>query len=346
MTYCATQTTNAFAAFDGNGNLTALVNAADGNPVAQYGYGPFGEIVRSTGPMAQINPFWFSTKHQDIENDLANYPRRPYAPSTGRWLSYDPITELGFGKISDEYGAPCANSYGFTQNSPIAIIDPLGLYREDFHFYAVYYLLRKRCFGPIDAYFIAYNSQYVDDDPETDPWNLGKSGQYAKLAQYHFAGSGPNTMTVRDDPTSRAAATVALWAWTLPGGGHGNAVAAGVALHLYADSWSHDRFTAWDNKAINDKLGPYPIYIGHANVGTTPDLPYEDPTRAADAAEKIYTIIPDLCTCPRASTSLAEISRKTLNMFWYASGNDAARIAAWKTFIKKDVGDSVTYKKQ
>ncbi len=34
--YYGSQTTNCYAAFDGNGNLAALVNAADGNVVAQY----------------------------------------------------------------------------------------------------------------------------------------------------------------------------------------------------------------------------------------------------------------------------------------------------------------------
>ena len=44
-----------------------------GSPVLQvtakatghHGYGPFGEVVRVTGPMAKINPLRFSTKYQD-----------------------------------------------------------------------------------------------------------------------------------------------------------------------------------------------------------------------------------------------------------------------------------------
>ena len=35
--------------------------------------GPFGEVVRATGPMARANPFRFSTKYQDDETDLLYY---------------------------------------------------------------------------------------------------------------------------------------------------------------------------------------------------------------------------------------------------------------------------------
>lgn len=39
---------------NGNGNVMALVNAADGTVAANYDYGPFGEVIRSTGPMAKV----------------------------------------------------------------------------------------------------------------------------------------------------------------------------------------------------------------------------------------------------------------------------------------------------
>src|SRR5574338_1648219 len=57
--------------------------------------GPFGEVLRATGPMAKANPFRFSTKYQDDETDLLYYGYRYYNASTGRWLSRDPIEEFG-----------------------------------------------------------------------------------------------------------------------------------------------------------------------------------------------------------------------------------------------------------
>ncbi len=37
-----------YACYDGNGNVMALVSAANGQPSAQYEYGPFGEVIRAT----------------------------------------------------------------------------------------------------------------------------------------------------------------------------------------------------------------------------------------------------------------------------------------------------------
>jgi len=95
VSYYGTSTTNCFPAFDGNGNVAALVNAADGTMSANYEYGPFGEVIRSTGPMAKANPFRFSTKYNDDETDLVYYGYRYFMPSTGTWTSRDPEGEEG-----------------------------------------------------------------------------------------------------------------------------------------------------------------------------------------------------------------------------------------------------------
>ncbi len=87
------QTSTHFVAHDANGNVLHLVNAADGKATTQYEYGPFGEVVRTTGPMGRANPFRFSTKYQDDETDLLYYGYRYYSASMGRWLGRDPIAE-------------------------------------------------------------------------------------------------------------------------------------------------------------------------------------------------------------------------------------------------------------
>ena len=108
-----------FVSYDGNGNVTALVNAADGSESARYEYGPFGEVIRASGPavgsMVSVNPFRFSTKYQDDETDLLYYGYRYYSASTGRWLSRDPIGEKGG-----------LNLYGFLNSDPIGNSDVLG----------------------------------------------------------------------------------------------------------------------------------------------------------------------------------------------------------------------------
>jgi RHS repeat-associated protein len=105
-----------FAAFDANGNVSALIIASDGTASANYEYGPFGELLRATGPMAKANPFRFSTKYQDDETDLLYYGYRYYNASTGRWLSRDPLGE----KTS-------MNLFECDRNDPISRIDVLGL---------------------------------------------------------------------------------------------------------------------------------------------------------------------------------------------------------------------------
>jgi RHS repeat-associated protein len=103
-----------FAAYDGNGNVTALVNGTLGSS-ARYEYSPFGDAKRITGYMGIANPFRFSTRFTDNESSLLVYPERYYNPRTGRWLSRDPIGEQGG-----------INLYSFLLNSPIASFDPRG----------------------------------------------------------------------------------------------------------------------------------------------------------------------------------------------------------------------------
>ncbi len=110
-----------FYCYDGNGNAVALVNAAAGTVAAQYEYGPFGELLRATGPLAAENPFRFSTKYQDDETGLLYYGYRHHDPNTGRWISRDPIEEPGG-----------VNLYGFVQNNAGDRVDYLGLFGGEF----------------------------------------------------------------------------------------------------------------------------------------------------------------------------------------------------------------------
>ncbi len=95
-----------------------------------YGYGPFGEVIRATGPMAKLNPFRFSTKYDDDETDFLYYGYRFYNPSTGRWLSSDPARELAFESTdhtSVSTGSDRFNLHSFVKNSPITFYDGRGL---------------------------------------------------------------------------------------------------------------------------------------------------------------------------------------------------------------------------
>ena len=127
-----------FAAFDGNGNVVALVSAGDGTTSAQYEFGPFGEVLRATGPMAKANPFRFSTKYQDDETDLLYYGYRYYTASTGRWICRDPNQDLGFRKQfyvkafgtmkpSKTHARTADANSLFCANTPLNTFDIVGL---------------------------------------------------------------------------------------------------------------------------------------------------------------------------------------------------------------------------
>jgi RHS repeat-associated protein len=121
--------------YDGNGNVTNVVNAAGNNDVV-YRYDAFGNAEKHyVGRFSYIpwreQPITFSTKWRETTSILANeipytsasarhsalhyYGYRYYAPKEGRWLGRDPIVELGG-----------VNLLGAFYNNAISQIDVLG----------------------------------------------------------------------------------------------------------------------------------------------------------------------------------------------------------------------------
>jgi hypothetical protein len=62
--------------FDGNGNVSELLEDGTGTIAAHYEYGPFGNTFAETGPLATTNPYRFSTKYLDTETGLYYYGYR------------------------------------------------------------------------------------------------------------------------------------------------------------------------------------------------------------------------------------------------------------------------------
>lgn len=202
-----------------------------------------------------------------------------YNPTTGRWPSRDPLEEQGG-----------LNLYGFVSNDPLSKVDPFGEYETDFHYYAIYYLFRSKCYSEKDANTVAWSSQHVDDVPATEPIYTSAENR----ARFHFHGSGPETATTRNPGDLAGRIRTAL------GNGSGDLNAASVLLHTYADTWSHEGFTAWHNSRINRRTGSARPNIGHADAaedGHAPDRPYNDVAKALEATWAIFELIPDKCTC-------------------------------------------------
>ena len=122
-----------FAAFDGNGNVAALVSATDGTSSANYEYDPFGQTIRITGAVGKLNPIRFSTQFADDVTGRIKYLHREYTPSTGTWPISDPLGEPGFEVLrgrpaSRSAGEP--NRYLFIANNPANKFDLLGLFGD------------------------------------------------------------------------------------------------------------------------------------------------------------------------------------------------------------------------
>ena len=108
--------------------------------LAEFEYGPFGELIRATGEKKDDFNFRFSTKYEDAETGLLYYGYRYYNAETGRWLNRDPIVELGFyrGLFGDDPIDPQSekhleewyysrNLYNFIDNDSVGYFDYLGL---------------------------------------------------------------------------------------------------------------------------------------------------------------------------------------------------------------------------
>ena len=136
VTHHGSPATTHFACYDGNGNVMALVDASDGSESARYEYSPFGEALRTTGPMAKVNPIRFSTQYaEDLTGNL-KYLYRDYRADLGRWLNRDPLGEPGFealrhGRANLLGDGP--NRYLFVANNPINKWDYLGLDNRPSH---------------------------------------------------------------------------------------------------------------------------------------------------------------------------------------------------------------------
>ena len=101
--------------YDHNGNI-ALYVSETGAITAQYTYDPYGNIIESSGSLANEFSFGFSTKYHDRGTGMIGYQQRVYLPVLGRWINRDPIEEDGG-----------ANLYCFVRNGSSYRHDYLGL---------------------------------------------------------------------------------------------------------------------------------------------------------------------------------------------------------------------------
>jgi RHS repeat-associated protein len=114
---------------DGNGNITALVDTNQ-TLSASYRYDPFGNTISQSGIVADANTYRFSSKEFHANSGLYYYLYRFYDPGLQRWISSDPISDLGFnGAFHPRLGtlSEAPSDFVYVRNSPLGHYDALGL---------------------------------------------------------------------------------------------------------------------------------------------------------------------------------------------------------------------------
>jgi RHS repeat-associated protein len=95
------------------GSIRLLTNDA-GLPAGAADYDPFGGN-EAGATVAATTPFGFAGEYTDAETGLVYLRARYYDPRTGVFLSRDPIEDL------------TESPYGYAENNPLNLVDPLGL---------------------------------------------------------------------------------------------------------------------------------------------------------------------------------------------------------------------------
>ena len=98
---------------DALGSTVGLTNSSAAS-VEQYSYSPYG-LLSASG--SNTNPYTYTGRETADGLGLDYYRARYYNPTTGRFLSEDPMGFLGSG----------TNLYAYAKNSPINFNDPTGL---------------------------------------------------------------------------------------------------------------------------------------------------------------------------------------------------------------------------
>lgn len=102
---------------DGLGSVVDVTDAA-GASMAWSEYAPFGTArLSATTPSAPANPFAFTGEYLDTTG-LYHLRARQYDPSSGRFLSTDPVAPA----LEDPY----VGSYVYVRNTPLNAVDPSG----------------------------------------------------------------------------------------------------------------------------------------------------------------------------------------------------------------------------
>ena len=110
----STGNTPLYYAQDHLGSVRDLVDAS-GKALASYDYDPYGQPTRNTASGSTRADYRYAGLFYHAPSGLYLTHYRAYDPVTARWLSRDPIGEMGG-----------VNLYGYARDNPINLTDPTG----------------------------------------------------------------------------------------------------------------------------------------------------------------------------------------------------------------------------
>jgi RHS repeat-associated protein len=158
-----------YYAQDHLGSVRDVVDA-NSHTLASYDYDPYGLPTRTTGTAHTDFRYAGLLLHYPSGLYLANY--RAYDPASGRWISRDPIGEVGG-----------INLYTYVGGNPLSYVDPLGLSTIVYNNNTNTMTLTNNA-GQDVGTFPAYNNT---TNPATDP---ASAGPYS-AGTYPYTGYAP-----------------------------------------------------------------------------------------------------------------------------------------------------------
>ena len=167
----------------------------------------------------------------------------------------------------------------------------------EFHYYITFILCRKAGYSKEDAYKIAYSSQYTDDNKNQYYVNYRDGGHFLNEISQTMDITKPSRKRRKIYPLfhfipggSEAEETCSLDCdekkcfVTIPNSENANLLLAdaikshdpyriGIAVHAFADTWSHQNFLGMkhDTNAKKSLIKEIIPNIGHADFGHEPD---------------------------------------------------------------------------
>ncbi len=100
------------------GNVTAVADT-DGNLVAEYSYDAYGNLLSSSGALANINPIRYRGYYYDSETSFYYLKTRYYNPQWRRFINADSLF------IAGDIITGC-NMYAYCEDNPIMNTDSTG----------------------------------------------------------------------------------------------------------------------------------------------------------------------------------------------------------------------------